>query len=81
MPNLKQFKYSVKGTADETANPGIIAAVDKDLALERLKEVYGDNPELVAIEFITDEQFDELVQANTADDVDGNEQVHKIDLE
>lgn len=80
MPNLKQFKYSVKGTADETANPGIIAAVDKDLALERLKEVYGDT-ELITIEFLTDEQFDELVRANTADDVDGNEQVHKIDLE
>lgn len=54
---MQEFKYSVKGTADETPNAGIVKAKDKTAALAKLKALYGDGKSGVQVQLITDAQF------------------------
>lgn len=72
---MPKFYYTVKGTADETANAiGVVDAADQDEALTKLNSTYGntEDNQLVEINFISD-AFNKLEAER------GNELTHKVE--
>jgi hypothetical protein len=72
---MPKFYYTVKGTADETANAGVVDAADQDEALTKLNSTYGntEDNQLVEINFIDSDAFNKLEAER------GNELTHKVE--
>lgn len=54
---MQEFKYQVKGTADESPNGGVIKAPNEAKAMESLSELYGPG---IDIKIINDEEFSKI---------------------
>lgn len=72
---MPKFYYTVKGTADETANAGVVDAADQDEALTKLNSTYGntEDNQLVEINFIDSDAFNKLEAER------GKELTHKVE--
>lgn len=47
---MSTFYYSVKGSADDSANVGVIEAKDEQAALTKLNDFYGNTKEKTIVE-------------------------------
>lgn len=63
---MQKIYYKVQGTNDVKPNVGEIDAKDADVAMDKLKGIYGDS-ELVEITIIKHAEFERLQQKNGHD--------------